>query len=340
LDKRKLSQSGDNHSVTTTIKTSSGVTITANSISFFPTFFLVGAPRCGTTAMSNYLSRHPQICFCKPKEPHFFSILMQLLDKVDIERDYIQRFYHHKTDDHVACGEGSVSYLYSDQALETILQLNPDAQFIVNVRNPVDMIYSYHARLLKLVEEDQQDFRVAWNLQAERAQGQRLPKGCYDPELFQYKEVASLGKYVERLFERVGRERVHIVVFDDFIADPLIEYKKVLNYLGVDYDGRTEFPRKGKHETVRFRFLQRLIKRPPKRFTNFLLAMQQQQKRKQQGKKHWLIRIRKKLMVLNRVRAERKPLDDSMRQVLVEAFSDDIEKLGKLLDRDLSHWIS
>ena len=265
-------------------------------------------------------------------------MLLQLLENVDIQRDYIQRFYHHKTEDHVVCGEGSVSYLYSDQALDTILQLNPDAQFIVNVRNPVDMVYSYHARLLKLVEEDQQDFRIAWDLQAARAQGQQLPKGCHDPELFQYKEVASLGKYVGRLIKRVGRERVHVIVFDNFIADPLTEYKKVLNYLGVEYDGRTEFPRKGKHEIVRLRFLQRLIKRPPRRFTNFLLTMQQQHKRKQLGKKHWLMRVRKKVMVLNRVRVERKPMDDAMKQVLVRAFSDDVQKLGKLLSRDLSHW--
>jgi hypothetical protein len=332
-------QYGDNSQVVTTIKTSSGCTITADHISFFPTFFLIGAPRCGTTAMSNYLSRHPQICFSKPKEPHFFTILLGLLKKVDIEQDYIQRFFFHKTDEHRVCGEGSVSYLYSEQALDLILQLNPDAQFVVNLRNPVEMIYSYHARLLKLVEEDQQDFRTAWDLQAVRAQGKQLPKGYHDADLFQYKEVASLGKYLQRLYERVGRDRVHIIVFDDFIADPLTEYKKVLSFLGVEYDGRTKFPRKGGNETIRFRFLQRLLKRPPRRFTNFLLTLQQQQKRKKQGKKNWLIRMRKKLIVANRVREERKPLDDSMRQILIEAFAEDVKKLGKLLGRDLSHWI-
>jgi hypothetical protein len=80
-----------------------------------------------------------------------------------------------------------------------------------------------------------------------------------------------------------------------------------------------------------------LLKRPPKRFTNFLLTLQQQQKRKQKGKKHWLIRMRKKLIVVNRVRTKRPTLDNAMRQVLIEAFSDDVEKLGKLLNRDLSH---
>ncbi len=320
--------------------TVSAKTISADNLSFFPTFFLVGAPRCGTTALSKYLSRHPQICFSKPKEPHFFTILLKLLGEVDIERDYIQRFFFHKTEEHQVCGEGSVSYLYSEEALDTILTLNPDAQFIVNVRNPVDMIYSYHARLLKLVEEDQQDFRTAWELQEQRAQGKLLPKRCHDPDLFQYNEVGRLGKYLERMFEKVGREKVHVVVFDDFAADTLTEYKKVLTYLGVEYDGRTEFPRKGKHEKVKFRFLQRLLKRPPKRVANFLLTLQQQEKRKQKGKKNWLMRVRKALIVKNRVRMERVPLDNEMRQVLIDAFRDDIKKLEVLLDRDFSHWIA
>lgn len=314
--------------------------IDSENISFFPTFFLVGAPRCGTTAMSKYLSKHPKICFSKPKEPHFFTILIKLLGQVNLERDYIQRFFFHRTDEHLVCGEGSVSYLYSEQALKTIINLNPDARFIVSVRNPVDMIYSYHARLLKLVEEDQQDFQVAWGLQEARARGEQLPRRCHDPDLFQYKEVGSLGKYLERLFELVGLDRVHVVVFDDFAKDTLSEYKKVLSFLSIEYDGRTEFPRKGKHETIRFRFLQRLLKRPPKRVANFLLTLQQQEKRKQKGKKNWWMRLRKTLIVKNRVREERKPLDDAMRKTLIEAFRDDVKKLEALLNRDFSHWMN
>jgi hypothetical protein len=37
-----------------------------------PTFFLVGAPKSGTTAMNSYLSKHPAI-YMAPKELHYFS---------------------------------------------------------------------------------------------------------------------------------------------------------------------------------------------------------------------------------------------------------------------------
>jgi Sulfotransferase family len=40
----------------------------------FPDFFLIGAPRCGTTSLSSYLANNPQVCFSRPKEPHYFSL--------------------------------------------------------------------------------------------------------------------------------------------------------------------------------------------------------------------------------------------------------------------------
>ena len=37
-----------------------------------PNFFIIGAPKCGTTALSRYLSQHPNIFMSDPKEPHYF----------------------------------------------------------------------------------------------------------------------------------------------------------------------------------------------------------------------------------------------------------------------------
>jgi hypothetical protein len=34
-----------------------------------PNFFIVGAPKCGTTALSEYLRSHPDVFFSSPKEP-------------------------------------------------------------------------------------------------------------------------------------------------------------------------------------------------------------------------------------------------------------------------------
>ena len=131
--------------------------------SFFPDFFVVGFPRCGTTSLCAYLAAHPAICFSKPKEPHYFSNLGGSAGG-DLQRDYIDRCFAHRRPEHLRAGEGSVSYLYSPEAIERILSIQPRARFIAMVRNPLDMLLSYHLRLLYLLEEDQEDLATAWQL--------------------------------------------------------------------------------------------------------------------------------------------------------------------------------
>ena len=38
-----------------------------------PDFFIVGAPKCGTTALAKLLNDHSEVEFSKEKEPHFFD---------------------------------------------------------------------------------------------------------------------------------------------------------------------------------------------------------------------------------------------------------------------------
>ena len=304
----------------------------------FPDFFLVGAPRCGTTAMSKYLSKNPQICFSKPKEPHFFSMLRRESPQLEIQADYLQRFFCHCTDSHKVWGEGSVSYLYYPAAIQAILAENPEARFIVMVRKPSDLLYSYHARLLAVLEEDETDFFTAWQLQEERAQGRHLPSHCHDPHLLQYAEVGMLGKWLEQLFDMVERSNCLVIVHDDFVNDTRSAYRQVLEFLGVDDDGRTDFPRAEANKYIRFRWLQRLLKRPPRGLASFVKTIEQQQKRKKRKKTRWM-RIRKWLIKRNKVETGRPSLDPRIEEELRTTFREDIRKLGQLLERDLSHWI-
>ncbi len=305
---------------------------------FFPDFFLVGAPRCGTTAMSHYLGHHPQICFSRPKEPHFFSLLRQLQPHLTVE-DYLNHcFPHYDPQRHRVLGEGSVSYLYDRTAIRRILDHNPEARFIVMVRNPVDLVYSYHARLVALLDEDMEDFATAWRLQAVRAQGERIPKTCRNPFLLQYGEIGRIGKHLERLLRQVGRERCLILVFDDFVADPLRSYRRVLDFIGVPYDGRTEFPPRESNKYPRSRLLQRWLKRPPAQVASFVATLEHQRRRKRLKKRSPLKRLRKWLLKKNEVYRPRPPLAPEMRAELLQTFEEDIGRLEHLLGRDLSHW--
>jgi hypothetical protein len=227
-----------------------------------PFFFVVGAPRCGATALSKALGGHPRISFSKPKETHFLTEDHAGMSLDELRRFYLEHFQPNFGRDTLAIGDGSVSYLYSLEAIRRALEFDPRAKFIVSVRSPVQMLRSYHARLLLLMDEDETDFDQAWDLQEARRLGHHIPPRCREPMLLQYGDVAQLGRYVGQLFEVAGRERCHVVVFDDFIANPGAVYRELLDFLGVEFDGRTEFKQKRGNAQFRSKWLQRLTMNP------------------------------------------------------------------------------
>jgi Sulfotransferase family len=302
---------------------------------FFPDFFLVGAPRCGTTSLSRYLGAHPHVCFSVPKEPHYFTYVDPPSTEA-LRHDYLELFFgHYDPALHRAIGEGSVSTLYFPEAVERILRYAPEARFIAMVRNPVEMIPSYHARLLFVLEEDEPDLRRAWELQAERARGLHLPRGCRDPRLLLYANVGRLGHHLEALQRRVDAARLHVIVYDDLVSDTLGVYRRVLDFLGLAYDGRTEFKRKTESRSYRWLWLHRLLYRPPAPVVR--LAIRQHRKSGSRGFR--LRQLRTRLRKWNRIERPLAPLDPDMRRALRETFVDDVTRLGTLLGRDLSHWM-
>ena len=150
-----------------------------------PNFFIIGAPKCGTTALSEYLREHPNIYMCTPKEPHYFDYDFEQYREVETLDEYLGLF-EAATTEHIAIGEASACYLYSSVALEDIYQFAPQAKIIVMLRNPVDLAYSYHSQLLYASDENVPDFEQAWRLQDIRREGKKIPPRCRDSALLQY----------------------------------------------------------------------------------------------------------------------------------------------------------
>ena len=42
-------------------------------MSRLPDFFIIGAPKAGTTSLYHYLDQHPEVFMSAIKEPHFFA---------------------------------------------------------------------------------------------------------------------------------------------------------------------------------------------------------------------------------------------------------------------------
>jgi hypothetical protein len=302
----------------------------------FPDFFLVGAPRCGTTALSRYLADNPQVCFSRPKEPHYFALLAPDASLDDLETTYLSRHFAHHHAGHRAIGEGSVSYLYSPHAIERILAVNPDARFIAMLRNPLEMLPSYHLRMLFILCEDVEDFAAAWRLQDARARGEHVPRHCIDARLLLYREVARYGVQIERLYRVAGRERCHVVVFDDLARDPGAVYRQVLKFIGVDDDGRTAFKRRFPSRIYRSRWLQELLYSVRSRRAHAVDTLQRTARvKKGPGRRKSLV---KRLARWNRIERRPAPLDAEMTATLRAALADDVATLSGLLGRDLRHW--
>ena len=319
-------------------------------------FFIVGAPRCGTTALSRYLKTHPDICFAKPKEPQYFTTttLRHLDHDVLIQRiqaEYIQRFFRPSAPDTRTFGEGSVSYLYAPAAIATILRWNPSARFIVMLRDPIAMLRSYHARLVYLLDEDEPDFARAWALQGERRAGRRIPRTCRDPQMLQYAEIARLGAYTEQLRAVAGASRVLPVLHDDLVADPRGLYTRVLDFIGVPDDGRTAFPQVRASSEFRSRALQKLLQRPPAAVARLAGRTASNDAERgaglggtdgRAGSGHFSLKprkLRKRLLAWNTVDRPATTLDPSVRASVRETLVDDVAPLERVVGRDLGHWL-
>jgi hypothetical protein len=186
------------------------------------------------------------------------------------------------------------------------------------------MLPSYHALLLYYMDEDVEDFEKAWRLQQERAGGSSLPGRCTDPRLLQYAEMARLGKHVEALFRVTGRDRSLVIVYDDLVSDPAASYRKLLDF------------RRNESRSYRHRWLHRLIYRPPLVSTERLVRFVAGRTRKG-GRSAWT-RWRKRLIQWNTVPRQPDELSPELRREMHDALGEDIERLAKLLDRDLGAW--
>ena len=291
-----------------------------------PDFFIVGAPKCGTTAMYEYLRQHPDIYMPETKEIPFFGTDVRLAGRCTREE-----FLRHFADAHNERRVGTVwvLYLYSKSAAREIREFDSTARVIIMLRNPVEMMFSLHSHLLYTAREDIPDFDKALDAEPVRRQGRRLPAnlrtGVYPVEDLFYREHARYAASVERYFDVFGRDRVHVVIYDDFAANTEACYREALRFLDVDDGFKPEFRVVHPNHRAKSRWLQNLILYPPRPLRAIV-------------KPFFSSRALYRLRELNTVTEERSHMDPSLRRSLQAEFAPDVARLGELLNRDLSHW--
>ena len=289
-----------------------------------PNFFIIGAPRCGTTSLAVYLNENPNIYLSDPKEPHFFNTDMKFRWITTLS-DY-KKCFPYINKEHKSVGEASVFYLYSREAMPNILCFNPEAKFIVMLRNPIEMSASLHAHMYFSAYENVSDFKTAWGLQGERSAGKNIPLSCKDPFLLQYKKICSLGKYLGLLFSILSKEQVHVIIMDDMKTDMPAVYESVLDFLDVTSDGRKEFPLVNENKVARSRLI------------TYSLRVVNEAKRCL-GITRMRTGLMQKTYEFNIKKQKRMPIGPEFMVFLAKEFHADVERLSHLIERDLMRWV-
>jgi len=293
-----------------------------------PNFFIIGAPKCGTTSMAAWLSKHPNIYISPVKEPHFYNTDLKYINTH--KRKRYEELFKGATDQHAAVGEASVYYLFSQVAVPKIEKEITAARYIVMIRNPIDMAYSLHEQKVVSGSESILDFAKAWELSPERRKGRMVSRFCREPRLLDYQSVCKLGEQLDRLFKGVSRERVLVLVLDDVKESPRQEYLKVLEFLNVPDDGRAEFPVHNPAKERRWPFLRRAVL-VVGRTSNAV-----KRRLELEGRGTGMLQLVDRLNIRYRPRPS---MSFELRKELAGFFREDVFLLSQLLDRDLSSWL-
>lgn len=293
-----------------------------------PDFFIVGSFKCGTTALFDYLGRHPAIFMPFHKEPLFFGDDLTRRYGRMSEPQYLALFRDGRPGQRI--GEASSWYLYSTSAAREIAAFAPGAEIIVMLRNPVDVMYAQHSQLIFNVEEDLTDFAEALDAELDRRRGERMPPGPLRPETLYYRHSVRYAEQLRRYHDLFGRDRVHVILYDEFRDETRDVYRRVLEFLGVDPSFEPDFTIRNPNKRVRFPTLQRLIYQPPGPLVRVVPWL----------RRFPLVhRLRSAALRLNSMPARRPPMDPALRERLLREMAPEISELGELIGRDLSHWL-
>lgn len=207
---------------------------------------IIGAQKCATTSLAYQLRQHPQVCFAKRKEPHYFSKA----------RDWQARLpsYHRLFSPRPGqlCGEASTSYTFLPEYPQTPARLfayNPALKLIYLMRDPIKRIESHYAhRVLH--------GRVKRPLEAEV---------LANPI---YLNRSRYGVQVKAYLQFFPRPQLLLLTFEEYVADIPGTLETVAQFLGISpagFVGIDISPQKTSDKRLKpaFRFLRKVIHRAP-----------------------------------------------------------------------------
>jgi len=291
-----------------------------------PDFLLVGAPKCGTTALARYLGAHPDIFMPSVKELHYFGSDLDFPGGRIGEPEYRSHFQGAGAAE--AAGEASVWYLYSATAAEEIRAYRPDARIIVMLREPGSMLHSLHGQFLYNGNEDIEDFAAALAAELDRRAGRRVPPTARHPQGLWYTAVVAYATQLRRFYRAFPAEQIHVILYEDLARDPDAVYQRTLAFLGLPPWPLPRYEQVNARKRNRSARLGRLLGHPPPAVRRAAHCLPDAWRR-------WLGR---RLVALNTRQASGEAPDPEAVARIRRVVAPEIEQLEAMLGRDLSAW--
>jgi hypothetical protein len=268
-----------------------------------PDFLIIGAQRSGTTSLARYLGAHPQIFMAGQKEVHYFD------RHHDEGPDWYRAQFAAASASQVA-GEATPEYMYDPVAFERMATLLPGAKVIISLRNPVDRAYSEYW-FVKGRGYEELSFADALDAEATRV----TAADAATRMRYAYTERGRYLRQLKRVCEVYPRDRMLVVIFEEFSRDPRSTVGQIQSFLGVEPEvAGAEVERQfGRARSYRSQRIRRLSRHLPYPFGAVVKR-------------------------LNAVPGEYPAIDPEVRKTLEQRFRNENLALAEWLGRDLSVW--
>lgn len=302
-----------------------------------PNFFIVGAPKCGTSALYHSLLGHPEVFLPRSpspetywiqKEPMYFCDDLGIADWIRISRreDYLKMF--EGAGEARRVGEVSALYLLSSGAAERIHDFTGgDCRIIITLRPPVDWMRSWHHDCLRYAHENVGDFRKALELEPRREQGRDIPPTSGFGGCLGYRKGARFSEQVARYFDRFGRDRVKVILLEDMTRNPEKVMIEIAHFLGISPEFPLPLDRQNDSQALT---LTHLLEFRIRRKLSHFPKLERLATAPLNAYQRAMLRFLPPL--------SDKSIDSELRLQLIEEFRPEVDRLSVLLDRDLSHW--
>ncbi len=293
-----------------------------------PNFFILGAAKAGTTTLYDLLHQHPQIYLSFVKEPMFFSHD----DNYARGLEWYQATFFQGCEGYSVRGEATPHNLYWAEKVAPRLARTYEAapvKFIVIFRDPVQRAYSWYWNMVK---EGKETLPFTEALEAEPARLQEHWSAFQHAGsmIYGYERGSSYAGQLQVYLDHFPRKNFLFLLQEDLKTDFNETLRKIFEFLEVDSHAELKPVASNPAALPRNRIFHRIVQGPSglkqliKRITSF----------------SWRYRLKLALIEANMKPFKYPPLEPRTAASLREHFSDEIQLLSSIIDRDLSHWLA